>query len=125
MKTDDRYMRFMLDCCERQQVELADVLGRSNESGPVMHARHAMGWLLRGRFGLSYPHLGRVLCRDHTTVMNSAKKFAAALERCDAWAVEIIELCGTAGRTALPLEGPLDSLRSCTTGIELATEAVG
>lgn len=123
VKTDERYRAFMADCCRALEVELEDVLGSRRESGPVMNARHAMGWLLRERYGLSYPHMGRVLRRDHTTVMHSVKKFALALEARQRWAVTIAGLAGCVGRAMLELEGPLDSLRSCSAGIEL--EAVG
>jgi chromosomal replication initiator protein len=35
-------------------------------------ARHVAAWVLR-QYGLSYPEIGRVLCRDHTTAMHSVR----------------------------------------------------
>ena len=126
MESDKRYRRFIEDCCAALEVEPSDVLGACRESGPVMQARHALGWLLRERFGLSYPHMGRVLGRDHTTVMASVKKFALALSAGEGWAREIASRAGMVDRKVEGIEGPLESLRYCReVAIELELGAAG
>ena len=129
MKSDQRYVRFIVDCCEALEVDPEDVLGTSRERGPVMEARFLLTYLLRSTFQLSYPAIARVMCRlDHTTSMHADRSFKRLLEKSDPRARAA--LARVAGVTKLAgLERPLDSLRYCGVDngveIELATEAVG
>jgi len=124
VNSDDRYARFIADFCQALELNVDDVLGRCREAGPVMLARFALTYLLRERFRLSYPALGRILKRDHTTCINSRQKFSRMLANNDRFAIEVMRKTGGVGVPMLDLEGPLDTLRRCTAGIELATEAV-
>lgn len=56
--------------CERLVVEPSKVFS-PNRTPRVVDARNASIALLRDLFGLSYPQLGRIFNRDHTTVMHS------------------------------------------------------
>src|SRR6478609_7742715 len=47
MKSDERYARFIAECCEALEVSVEDVLGRSREAGPVMMARFMLTHVLR------------------------------------------------------------------------------
>lgn len=45
----------------------------------IVLARHAACHMLRERFGMSYPEIGAVLNRDHSTVMNSIARYRERL----------------------------------------------
>lgn len=54
-----------------------DFLSSPNLTGrPVIHARFAVCWLLRQR-GLSTVRIGRVVGRDHTSVLNACRVIEA------------------------------------------------
>lgn len=52
-----------------------EVMGRSRE-GTLPNARHAVYWSLR-EAGLSLPAIGRVMDRDHSTVLSGIRKVDA------------------------------------------------
>jgi chromosomal replication initiation ATPase DnaA len=53
-------------------VEVESIL--SDDRGPLaVRARHAVCWLLRER-GMSFPEIGKVIGRDHTTVMYACRR---------------------------------------------------
>lgn len=56
----------------RLGVPLSDVMGRSQEPR-IANARHVGYWALRLR-GYSYPTIGRLMERDHSTVMAGLAK---------------------------------------------------
>jgi hypothetical protein len=127
---DGNYARFIAECCAALGVSVADVLGRSREAGPEMHARHLLSYLLRERHGLSFPRIARVMHRlDHTTSMHSVQKIRVLLAARDRLTVAALERVTGVGQPMLGLEAPLDSLRYCGADngavFELATEAVG
>ena len=129
MKSDERYTRFIADCCEALAVDVDDVRGRNREAGAVMQARFLLIYLLRKTYRLSYPQLGRLLNREHTTCMHHDRKFAALLAKGDQDAVWAMGRVAGVAKPLAGLERPLDSLRYCGVDdgleIELATEAVG
>lgn len=125
MKSDDRYSRFIGQCCSVLEVSVDDVLGHCREAGPVMLARFALVYLLRERFGLSYPMLGRILRRDHTTCMNSYRRFAKMLADGDRFATQIIEQTADITGVLLELESPLETLRRCAAVVRAVEGAVG
>lgn len=113
MSSDEKYVRFIEQCCAVLEVDVADALGHCREAGPAMNARFALTYLLRERFGLSFPMLGRILHRDHTTCMNGYRRFAKMLRGRDRFALEIMTLTADIGVQPMELESPLDTLRRC------------
>jgi len=47
-------------------------------------------WILR-RTGLSLPRIGKLLNRDHTTVLAGIRSFERSLDACESWAVSARE----------------------------------
>jgi chromosomal replication initiator protein len=66
--------------CERLVVEPSKVFS-TNRTPRVCDARNTSIVLLRDMFGLSYPQLGRIFNRDHTTVMHSYNRADRHLAR--------------------------------------------
>jgi hypothetical protein len=97
------------------------VLEKRRDQRFVVHARKALAWAMRAKFGdeASYPVIGRLMKRDHSTVMYSIAEFSAALGANAAWAIELKWRLRTEAVNAVGLESPLDTLRSCP-GIDLA-----
>lgn len=62
---------------EEFSVNVLDI-ATADRSGPVTNARHVAAWLLRDQ-GLSYPEIGRVLARDHTTAINSCRRVGSSV----------------------------------------------
>jgi hypothetical protein len=132
---DERHRAYLADCCVAFGLELHEVLGKhkTRADTPVTRARKAIAWALRVRFqDISYPMIGRILHRDHSTIMWAVDTFKAALEGNEGWAVELSgRLFGPAHPRLVGLESPLDSLRSCSAVIDLSgavdmpLEAVG
>lgn len=54
-----------------------ELLGR-DRSKSFCEARSIAMWLVRRRFGLSYPELGREFKRDHTTCISSVRRVERA-----------------------------------------------
>lgn len=62
------------------RVTVTDMLGRSKLRS-VVRARHRFCAVVRSSLGLSYPEIGRLIGRDHTTVMNAVKQYEDELAR--------------------------------------------
>lgn len=60
-------------------VSVHDVLGASRDTC-VARARHVIAYLLRRDFRLSYPEIGMVLGRDHTTAIHAVRRVEASAE---------------------------------------------
>ncbi len=45
-----------------------------DRSKSIARARHAVCYVLRKRFDLSYPEIGEIMNRDHSTIMNSVQR---------------------------------------------------
>jgi hypothetical protein len=75
---------FVESVAERYGVTVDMIMSRDRHSS-VAAARHAVCYALRYDLPdreLSYPEIGRILDRDHSTVMSSVKTFAANKTRC-------------------------------------------
>lgn len=62
----------LLDIAKHHNVLLDDVLS-TNKSRTIMRARVACYLLLRN-LGLSYPEIGKIMLRDHTTILYAVKR---------------------------------------------------
>lgn len=105
---------FLDDCCAALGISLRELVGKEKH-GAVLHvvkARKAAAWAMRDRFPeLSYSMLGRLLKRDHTTVMYSVNGFAAALRAGESWAATLAaRLPGSQREILVGLETALESL---------------
>lgn len=58
--------------CDRFGISMAELLSRDRHSN-IAAARAVAAWLLR-EHGLSFPVIGRVLRRDHSTVLVAVRK---------------------------------------------------
>lgn len=109
----EQHRRFVVDCCLALSVELVHVLGKrkSRDMNDLVRARKSIPWALRQRFpGLSYPDIGAMLKRDHSTIMYSVAAFGEALDNREGWALY----------AARELLEPVPPLR-----LELALESLG
>lgn len=62
----------------RRGVSVEDIMV-GDRTRPNVNARHEAMYLLRRNFGLSYPRIGAIMGRDHTTVMNGVRAHAARI----------------------------------------------
>lgn len=108
---DRRVLEHCTECCEVLGVTFYDVLAHRRDSSLVRQVRFALGWMLRARFRMSYPHIGRILDRDHTTIMQGSKKFSRAIAGRERWAHELNERLKPVGRPSLEIGVSLDELR--------------
>lgn len=60
------------EVAEKSGVTVLDILSH-RRSQKVIHARHEVFWLARGRTKASLPQIGRVLGFDHTTVLHGIR----------------------------------------------------
>ncbi len=74
---------------------------------------------------MSYPQLGRLLDRDHTTMISSDRKVARAVLNREAWILDILERVEHSLAPRLELESPLETLRRCAATVQPATELAG
>lgn len=134
MDNDERHRAYLADCCVAFGVEAHEVLGKRKTRADVdvTRARKAIAWALRARFDdISYPTIGRIMRRDHSTIMYSVESFTLALAARKPWALELSgRIFGTAQAPLAGLESPLDSLRRCagidlSAAVEMPLEAVG
>lgn len=110
--SESGHRQFLDECLDALELELHELLGKGRSVERIVRSRQAITWALKDRFpSLSWPKLGKLLLRDHTTAMYSAAKFARALDRGERWAIELrAELEGSVAPLA-DLESPLDSLQ--------------
>lgn len=64
--------------CARMGITVAELTGKSHKREHV-NGRHAVTYILRG-MGLSFPVIGRLVNRDHTTAMNGYQRADALYE---------------------------------------------
>lgn len=110
MKSDERYLQFIADCCLALEVDVEDVLASGKSARAVVEARQFIAWALRDKWGLSYPHLARLLHRDHTTMIASVRKVQRANESRERWALQCAEACAYRTQPTLVTESALESL---------------
>lgn len=65
---------------QRDQVLERSILGRSRKA-PIVKTRHRVWWRIRNELKLSYPVIGRLVQRDHTTVISGVKRAEALASR--------------------------------------------
>ena len=65
-------LQLALEVCAQHGIAFSAVLGRSRHAS-VVRARHALFVALRSR-AFSYPEIGWMTCRDHTTVLAACQK---------------------------------------------------
>ncbi|HYQ04343.1 MAG TPA: hypothetical protein VER96_36975 [Polyangiaceae bacterium] len=106
------HTQYLDSCCEALRLELHELLGKGRAVERVVLSRQAITWAMKDRFpSLSWPQLGRLLLRDHSTAMYSAAKFARALESGARWAIEMRAALQGYVAPLADLESPLDSLQ--------------
>lgn len=67
-------IRFRIEAvAKRHGLPLACILG-ARRTRPVSIARHEAYWEIKTTFGLSYPRLGVIFGRDHTSIMHGVRK---------------------------------------------------
>lgn len=84
-------MRFVLSRALRAGVTKDDILGPSRIER-IMRWRMRLCWSLRAATSLSYPHIGQIVGgRDHTTALNSVRRFDCFIQggRADAIAAKV------------------------------------
>lgn len=70
----DAFVQRALHAIEEDQVvDRADIFGRVNRPDAI-RARHLLMWVVRTHTGASYPTLGRLFGRDHTSVINACRR---------------------------------------------------
>lgn len=110
MRSDARYLDFMISCCVALEVDIEDVIAPGKKCRPVVEARQFIAWALRDRWRLSFPHLGRLLNRDHTTMIASVRKVQRAQDSREPWALQCAETCAVLARGEVQVETALESL---------------
>ena len=58
-----------------------DIFGKSRKL-EIVGARKELYWWLVRKFGMSYPMVGQILNRDHTSVLSGVRDYEANLEKC-------------------------------------------
>lgn len=53
-----------------------DAVLTESQHEPVVRARDEMAYVLKDDYGMSYPFIGKVLLRDHSSVMDAVRRFA-------------------------------------------------
>lgn len=110
MKSDERYVSFIIDCAVELEVTIDDVVTRGKGDRGINEARQLIAWALRERYRLSFPHIGRLLNRDHTTIMVATRKVQRALDDRAGWAVRGISAVNVAPAQSLQIETALETL---------------
>lgn len=75
----ERFGDIVTACAAEWGVTREQLLGESREA-PVVLARHAAMALGRRLLGYSFPRIGRLLARDHSTVMHGVRRMARMAE---------------------------------------------
>jgi hypothetical protein len=89
-------------CCTALGVDPA-VMVTDCRTNRVTRARQITAWVLRSQYAQSYPEIGRILGRDHSTVMHAVHRVQEALDDGDPWWRTQVDTCLAAlGRDRLP-----------------------
>ena len=62
----------------RHDVDVEDIMV-GDRTRPIVHARHEAMYILRNKFRLSYPRIGTIMGRDHSTVIHGVRAHAARI----------------------------------------------
>jgi chromosomal replication initiation ATPase DnaA len=112
LKSDQGFNAFIESACAVLDVNVHEVKGRARGHRGLVEARQLIAFVLRERYKLSYPHLGRLLGdRDHTTIMSGVAKVGRALNAREPWAIEGVARVGGAPMVPIELESALDTLQ--------------
>ena len=71
--------RIIAECAEEFGITVKDILGNSRVNHIVM-ARRKAAWIFYQRGTMSYPQIGRLLNKDHSTIIHAVKKYQQSLE---------------------------------------------
>jgi len=91
LKSDLGHQAFIEQACKTLGLELNDVkpLSTRQRGRSIVEARKLIAYVIRERWGLSYPAIARALrYREHTTVMKGVKRVEAAVRAKESWAIE-------------------------------------
>lgn len=66
------------EICEKHDVSKKDLLGRSRLPN-IVRARHGLMQHMHFNLGMSYSKIGRMMERDHTSVMHACKKISGEI----------------------------------------------
>lgn len=61
--------------CDELKVDLEDIRSSAKNQGLVL-SRHALYYILRLRYGLSYSEIGEICHKDHTSIMYGVGRFS-------------------------------------------------
>lgn len=76
--------------CRAWNVREADLLGWIKKR-PIARKRQVLAWKLYQLPYMSYPAVGRLLCRDHTTIMHAVKTVNALIDAQDSMILGLIQ----------------------------------
>jgi len=71
--------RIIADCAEEFGISVKDLLGNSRVNHIVM-ARRKAAWIFYQRGTMSYQQIGRLLNKDHSTIIHAVQKYQKSLE---------------------------------------------
>lgn len=77
-KTDPFFLRKLLEAVASEFRFSVDQLRSQIRKQELVDARHVFCWLARNHSSASYPMIGRMLDRDHSTVMHGVKVINAS-----------------------------------------------
>ena len=69
---------FIEDVSRRQSIAASDLLGKSRKADLVL-VRHWVAYTLKEKFNLSYPAVGKILNRDHTTIIHAHNRIKSLI----------------------------------------------
>jgi chromosomal replication initiation ATPase DnaA len=71
--------KIIRECAEEFGISVKDILGNSRVNHIVM-ARRKAAWIFYQRGTMSYPQIGRLLNKNHSTIIHAVKKYQESLE---------------------------------------------
>ena len=66
------------DCAEEFKITVSDLLS-PKRTNKCAFARRKAAWILYQRGTMSYPQIGRLLNRDHTTIIHAVRRYQESL----------------------------------------------
>lgn len=95
---------FAQKCCLSWGVPFEQLRAHRRDDQGIIRARKALAWMIRKQFGssVSYPQIGRILDRDHQTIMYGAKGFQRALDSGEPWAMQALREASQQVRQVIP-----------------------
>jgi hypothetical protein len=114
----------VLDCvCEAYGIKRSELLSNVRTQ-PIGEAR-IIGYFLARSRGMSFPRIGRIFNRDHTSVMNGVKTAVKVMARDAAVARLVATFCGQTVDETRPTDGQSgDRLGSSSVDVLTTTRVV-